>query len=152
MDAARDLIKVCGPRAGRADTRRYSPPMSGDALSCKANISPAGRRQRIRFGRMSLVVSIALLVGLVALRAPWYWRLLLFIPASMMAVGFLQARRNTCIRRAAEGTLEHDDFSMTKAPDDEVAASRAVAGGIRRDMLLVGLLGAAIGVATAAIR
>ncbi len=41
---------------------------------------------------------------------------------------------------------------MTKAPDDEVAASRKVAGGIRRDMILVGLAGAAIGVATAAIR
>jgi len=126
--------------------------MSDDAVACKANISPAGRRQRIRFGKTSLIVSIALLVGLVALRAPWYWRLLLFVPASMMAVGFLQARRNTCIRRAAEGTFEHDDFSMTKAPDDEVAASREVAAGIRRDMLLVGLLGAAIGVATAAIR
>lgn len=126
--------------------------MSDGGVACKANISPAGRKQRVRFGSMSLVVSVVLLVVLVALRAAWYWRLLLFFPATMAAVGFLQARRNTCIARAAEGTFEHDDFSKTKAPDDEVAASRAVASGIRRDMVLVGLVGAAIGVATAAIR
>jgi hypothetical protein len=126
--------------------------MSMVAPACKANISPAGRRIRTRFGAIFLVISVAILVVLVALRAPWYCRLLLFIPVSMSAVGFLQARRNTCIRRAAEGTFEHDDLSMTKAPDDEVAASRAVAGGIRRDMVLAGLVGAAIGVATVVIR
>jgi hypothetical protein len=97
-------------------------------------------------------MSAALLILLVALRAPWYGRLSLFFPASMSAVGFLQVRRNTCIARAAEGTFEHDDFSTTKAPDDNVAASRAVATGIRRDMILIGIVGAAIGVASAAIR
>jgi hypothetical protein len=122
------------------------------AASCKANISAAGRRKRVRVGTLSLIVSIALLILFVALRASWAWRLLLFFPTSMMAVGFLQARRNTCIARAAEGTFEHDDFSTTKAPDYEVAASRVVAAGIRRDMVLIGVVGAAIGVATAAIR
>jgi hypothetical protein len=126
--------------------------MSTVAPACKANISSAGRRIRMRFGTLWLGISGVLLLGLIALKAPWYCRLLLFLPAALSAVGFLQAGRNTCIRRAAEGTFEHEDLSMTKAPDDEVAVSRKVAGGIRRDMILIGLAAAAIGVATASIR
>jgi len=126
--------------------------MSSVAPACKANISSAGRQLRIRFGMLWLVISGVLLAALILLEAPWYCRLLLFVPTTLSAVGFLQAGRNTCIRRAAEGTFEHEDLSMTKAPDNEVAASRKVAGGIRRDMILVGLAGAAIGVASAAIR
>jgi hypothetical protein len=126
--------------------------MSEAALSCKANISPAGRRRRVRVGTVGLVLSVGLLIVLAAARAAWYWRLVLFLPAALAAVGLLQARRNTCIKRADEGTFEHDDFSTTNAPDDEVAASRAAAAGIRRDTVLAGLVAAAIGVASAAIR
>jgi len=103
----------------------------------------------MRFGNQWLVVSVALLVVLVVLRVPWYGGLVLFIPAALSAVGFLQARRNTCVMRAKEGTFEHDDFSATKAPDTEVAASRAVAARINRDVILIGIAGAAIGVAVA---
>jgi hypothetical protein len=103
----------------------------------------------MRFGNQWLVVSVALLVVLVVLRVPWYGGLVLFIPAALSAVGVLQARRNTCVMRAKEGTFEHDDFSATKAPDDEVAASRAVAAKINRDVILIGIAGAAIGVVVA---
>ncbi|HVV50199.1 MAG TPA: hypothetical protein VHO06_11105 [Polyangia bacterium] len=122
-----------------------------DAPACKANISPAGRRRRLRFGTQWLVVSVALLVVLVFVRVPWYGGLLLFVPAALSAVGVLQARRNTCVMRAKEGTFEHDDFSTTKAAVEEVAASRAMAATINRDTLLVGLLGAAVGVAVAVL-
>ena len=74
--------------------------MSDAALACKANISPSGRRRRMRFGNQWLVVSVALLVVLVVMRVPWYGGLALFIPAALSAVGFLQARRNTCVMRA----------------------------------------------------
>ncbi len=123
--------------------------MSDDAPACKANISPSGRRRRLRFGNQWLVVSVALLVVLVVMRVPWYGGLALFIPAALSAVGFLQARRNTCVMRAKEGTFEHDDFSTTKASDDEVAASRGVAAKINRDVILIGIAGAAIGVVVA---
>lgn len=105
----------------------------------------------MRFGNQWLIVSVALLIVLIVLRVPWYAGLLMFIPASLAAVGFLQARRNTCVMRAKEGTFEHEDFSTTKAPDDEVAASRAMASTINRDTILVGLAGAAIGVAVAVL-
>ena len=123
--------------------------MSDLAPACKANISPSGRRRRMRFGNQWLVVSVALLVVLVVMRVPWYGGLALFVPAALSAVGFLQARRNTCVMRAKEGTFEHDDFSATKAPDAEVAASRAVAAKINRDVILIGIAGAAIGVLVA---
>jgi hypothetical protein len=123
--------------------------MSDAAPPCKANISPSGRRRRMRFGNQWLVVSVALLVVLVVMRVPWYGGLALFIPVALSAVGFLQASRNTCVMRAKQGTFEHDDFSTTKAPDDEVAASRVVAARINRDVVLIGLAGAAIGIAVA---
>jgi hypothetical protein len=123
--------------------------MSDDAPACKANISPIGRRRRMRFGNQWLIVSVALLVVLVVMRVPWYGGLALFIPAALSAVGFLQARRNTCVMRAKEGTFEHDDFSTTKASDAEVAASRGVAAKINRDVILIGIAGAAIGVVVA---
>jgi hypothetical protein len=123
--------------------------MSAAAPACKANISPSGRRRRTRFGNQWLVVSVALLVVLVVMRVPWYGGLALFVPVALSAVGFLQASRNTCVMRAKEGTFEHDDFSTTKAPDEEVAASRAVAAKINRDVVLIGLAGAAIGIAVA---
>jgi hypothetical protein len=133
--------------AGLPNTRRYILLVSDGAVPCKTNISPAGRRRRIRFGNQWLVVSAALLVVLVVLRVRWYWGLTMFLPAALSAVGFLQVSRNTCVMRAKEGTFEHEDFSTTKAPDDEVAASRVVAATINRDTILIGLCGAAIGVA-----
>ncbi|HEY1956918.1 MAG TPA: hypothetical protein VGH28_14960 [Polyangiaceae bacterium] len=116
---------------------------------CKPNISAAGRRRRMRVGYGGVVASVALLVTGVALHWPWYVRAVVFFPAALSAIGFLQATRHTCIARAAEGTFEHDDFSTTKADDAEVAASRKVAASIKRDALLVGLVCAVIACATA---
>ena len=123
--------------------------MSDAAPACKPNISPLGRRRRMRFGNQWLVISVALLIVLVVMRVPWYGGLALFVPVALSAVGFLQARRNTCVMRAKEGTFEHDDFSATKAPDAEVAASRGVAAKINRDVILIGIAGAALGVVVA---
>jgi hypothetical protein len=83
-----------------------------------------------------------------------YWpvRALVFVPAYLAAVGLLQATRNTCVARAKEGTFEHDDMSKSAAPDDDAAASRAVARRITRDSTLVGLAGAALALLTALVR
>lgn len=106
---------------------------------CRPNISGAGRRRRTRVGYLTVMLTLLLLGVFLATGVSWYWRALIGLPAAMAAVCFLQVRRNTCIARAAEGTFEHEDFSRTKAPDDEVAASRRVAAGIRRDSALIGL-------------
>jgi len=115
---------------------------------CKPNISPAGRKRRVIFGWIAAAAAVGLAVLAIALHWHWYLRATLFFPAAMAAVGFLQARRNTCVARAMEGTFENDDFTTTKAPDDEVAASRKVASTIRRDAVLIGLASAAFGALT----
>ena len=94
---------------------------------CRPNISGAGRRRRTRIGYLTVMVTLLLLGVFLAAGVSWYWRALICLPAAMAAVCFLQVSRNTCIARAAEGTFEHEDLSRTKAPDDEVVASRRVA-------------------------
>lgn len=120
-----------------------------EALVCRPNISAAGRRLRNRFGVVATVVAVALFGAFIAAHVGWAWRGLVFLPSAMAAVGFLQARRHTCLKHAAAGSFEHDDLSATPAPEDEVAASRKVAAGIKRDALLIGLAGATLSVASA---
>lgn len=129
------------------------PPLEGQSTYavCRPNISGAGRRRRTRIGYLSVMISLLLLGVFLARGVSWYWRALICLPAGMAAVSFLQVRRNTCIARAAEGTFEHDDFSRTKAPDDEVAASRRVAAGIRRDSALIGLAAGVLAALTALV-
>lgn len=96
--------------------------------------------------------ALILLGVLIAVDAAWYWRALVFFPVTLAAFGFIQARRNTCVARAREGTFESDDYSKRRAPDDEVAASRRVARGINRDAVLLGLAAALAAMATATVR
>ena len=117
--------------------------------ACRPNISGAGRRRRLRIGYIATLVSLGLLALFIARGSAWYLRALVFVPAGLAAVSLLQVRRNTCIARAAEGTFEHEDFSRTPAPADDVAASRRVAAGIRRDSLLIALASAILAAITA---
>ena len=118
---------------------------------CRPNISGAGRRRRLRVGYVAVMTSLLLFGVLLARDSAWYWRALLCLPAALAAVSFLQVRRNTCIARAAEGTFEHDDFSRTKAPDDDVAASRRVSATIRRDSALIGVAAGVVAALSALI-
>ncbi len=102
----------------------------------------------MNIGYASAAASVAMLGASVALHWPGYVRALVFFPAALSATCFLQAMRNTCVARAMEGTFEHDDFSKTPAPADEVAASRRVARTIQRDALVIGVVSAAIGYAS----
>lgn len=100
-------------------------------------------------GYVASAVGLAVLVLSVVLHWAWYVRSgAVFAPAALAATGFLQAARRTCIARAKEGTFENEDFSTKPAPADEVAASRRVAAGIRRDAILIGLAAAAVAAAS----
>jgi hypothetical protein len=61
------------------------------------NIGPAERAKRRQTGYVALLASIILMVTLVAIGAPRGWRLLLILPLSVAAVGFLQDRLHFCI-------------------------------------------------------
>ena len=119
------------------------------AAYCKPNISAAGRKRRVIVGWVGAGLTALGLGAAVVLHVPWYLRALVALPALASASGFIQASRNTCMMRAADGTFEHDDFTATPAPADEVEASRKVSREIKRDVVLVGLAVGLLAAATA---
>ena len=123
-----------------------------DGAACAPNISAAGRRMRRRLGLLSVAVSLALTGAAMALRLPFYARGVVMFPAALAAVSLLQARRHTCVRRAAEGTVEHDDFSTSPAAAADAAASRSLSRGIVRDSLLLAVASGGVAMATALVR
>jgi len=126
--------------------------MASETIPCAPNIAPAGIRRRQRFGLQWAALSVAAAGAAMIFRLPWIARAAVFVPAALSATGYLQARRNTCVLRAREGTIEHDDFSTTPAPVADVAASRRVARGITRDAVLIGVGAGALAAATALVR
>jgi hypothetical protein len=119
------------------------------SLVCAPNISGSGRRRRRNVGYAAAAFASILTAAFVVTHVAWYVRIVVFLPAAMAAVGFFQASRNTCLAHASKGTIEQEDFSTTKASEEQVSASRLVAAGIRRDSLLIGVAAAMVAVATA---
>ncbi|HMG18712.1 MAG TPA: hypothetical protein VK573_08310 [Gemmatimonadales bacterium] len=59
------------------------------------NIGPRGRRRRLRLGTMAFGAALVLGGVLFGLGAPAIWRLVLFPPIWVAALGFFQARDKT---------------------------------------------------------
>jgi hypothetical protein len=59
------------------------------------NIGPRGARRRMLGGVAWLIIAIVAAVVLVWLDVSRSWRLFLFLPFSLAATGFLQARERT---------------------------------------------------------
>jgi hypothetical protein len=114
---------------------------------CRPNFSAVGRRRRLRIGWAMAAFTVAVFVAFALTQARWYWAALVFFPAAGAATTLLQVRRDTCVLRAQEGTIEHDDLTTTPASPEDARASRAVARTIRRDAALIALFAAAIAVA-----
>ncbi len=62
---------------------------------CIANIGPKQRRMRLYFGLAAFVCAGILLAVLIAAGAPWWARLLTFLPATLGAIGFWQFKDST---------------------------------------------------------
>jgi hypothetical protein len=60
-----------------------------------ANIGPGEGRKRLRFCLVMLGAGVGLAAALGALHAGRFWRLLLFLPFWLAALGWLQAREKT---------------------------------------------------------
>jgi hypothetical protein len=60
-----------------------------------ANIGPRGQQQRLRLGIFALVADALLAGVLFGLGAPRGWRLVLFPPLWIAALGFFQSRDKT---------------------------------------------------------
>ena len=65
------------------------------ATVCIANIGPKQRQMRMRFGTVLWVISVALATLLIGFHTGRLWRIGLFLPLWMGAVGVFQARDRT---------------------------------------------------------
>ena len=66
-----------------------------EATVCIANIGPRGRAQRMRFGLIVLALAVIAGIALLATGASRPWRLLVFLPMWMSAIGVFQAKEHT---------------------------------------------------------
>jgi hypothetical protein len=79
---------------------------ANDADVCIANISAGGRRQRLLVGLVGLAACTLASMWLVLDGASTAWRLALFVPWWISALGLFQAKEQTCVALAARGQRE----------------------------------------------
>ena len=83
--------------AGNRNGKRDEKDAGGEAGRevCVANIGPRERRQRLVFGLQAMGVGLVMAVTLITLHVDIWWRLVVFLPFSAGASGYLQARDKT---------------------------------------------------------
>jgi hypothetical protein len=108
------------------------------------NIGPAEIARRRRVGHAGVIATVALAAALLALDAAPAWRLLLALPASLAAAGYLQAWLRFCADFGWRGVYNFGALGR----QERVAADQARAQD-RRRALLIGAASVAIGLAVA---
>jgi hypothetical protein len=109
------------------------------AAVCVANIGPRGRRQRMLVGVVGLVVCTAATGGLIVADASRLWRLALFVPWCICALGIFQAREQTCVALVAQG-LRDLDGRPEPIPAHEVDAVRRQARRVYAQSVILALV------------
>ncbi|MGV3623927.1 MAG: hypothetical protein ACO1OB_24125 [Archangium sp.] len=115
-----------------------------DGAACRPNIGAAGRRKRRQVAIIAAVVTVIGFASAMVLHVPALMRMLVALPAFMAVLCALQVTRNTCVAHAATGSIEGEDFSLTRADEEFAAASRKVAKTIYRDAGLAAAVVAAL--------
>ena len=83
------------PKSPQDTSQQYTPGV--------CNIGLAERRRRRLGGILGLVVTVVVFIGLIVTNAHWAWRLILIVPASSAAIGFLQDRMHFCVGFGMQG-------------------------------------------------
>jgi len=117
----------------------------GEYIPGVCNIGPAEIRMRRRSGWIGLAATILLWAAFWFLQVPAVWRLTLFFPAAMSAVGFLQAALHFCAAFGIGGVFNFGS-EVGKTDTVEQAEYRRKD---RQQALLIGLYSALIGIAVA---
>ena len=110
------------------------------------NIGEAEIRKRKRGGWLGLMLTIALFAVLVYFGSPPIWRLILFVPSTFAAVGFLQARMHFCAYFAALGIF---NFGEDTSKNDTVQQAEFRAMDRRKALQIIAysvIIGAAVAV------
>jgi hypothetical protein len=97
---------------------------------------------------VGLILAVALLVVLVAAGVPPAWRLLVALPATLSAVGYLQARHRFCAGFAMQGVFNLGELgAQTGVADaDAVRSDRAAARRLFAQAVAIGLLAGVVAV------
>jgi len=111
------------------------------------NIGPAERRMRRTIGWLGVLISVILTVALLAAGTDRGWRLLVWFPATLAAVGFLQSAWHFCAKFGFGGVF---NFGATVGKTDTVEQAEFRRKDVRTAVLIL-VLAALIGAAAAAV-
>lgn len=93
------------------ETRTYTPGV--------CNIGPEEIRKRKQAGWTGLALTAALWAAFIWFDAPAPWRLTLFVPAAMAAMGFIQAYANFCAYFGFASLFNFGDLGKTNAVSED---------------------------------
>jgi hypothetical protein len=110
------------------------------------NIGPGEIKKRKALGWIGLIASIALWAAFVMLKVAALWRLTLFVPAMLAALGFLQSVWHFCAKYGLDGVFKFGR-NVGKSVGPEQAEFRRKD---RRTALTIIGFSALVGLATAA--
>jgi hypothetical protein len=103
---------------------------------CIPNIGPRERQKRLAMGLASLTLGLLLASAMLWLDVSRIWRLAIFLPALMAALGIRQATAQTCVRLSAMGVKNLDSGNQRVADAVENDAIRRQAAIVNRDSVL----------------
>lgn len=108
------------------------------------NIGPDEIARRRRVALVGLVLAIAMAVALLAVGAAGPVRLIVALPLTSAAIGWIQARRRFCMAYGLAGT-----FNLGAIGEMSRVSDRAALAADRRTSLIIAAQGIAVGLAGA---
>ncbi|MCX9012120.1 MAG: hypothetical protein OIN66_13495 [Candidatus Methanoperedens sp.] len=110
------------------------------------NIGKSETKRREQAGWLGVITAVILYSLIVYLNAPRLWRLIIFIPAAIAAIGFLQARMHFCAYFGMRGVFNFSPYAGETETIDQVEFRAAD----RRRAWLIIIYSAVIGAMVAA--
>jgi hypothetical protein len=104
------------------------------------NIGPKESFRRMIFGIFMLILTIGILLIMMAADITVWWRLPLFIPYTMAALGIVQSRQRTCVALASQGACNFDQGDEPIEDDELKAALKAKSRKINLQSMMIGVI------------
>jgi hypothetical protein len=115
------------------------------ATACIPNIGPRQRQKRVVTGVVSLVVALLLAGVLLITAVARPWRLVVFAPLWVGAIGLFQAYEKTCVALVSRGERDMDAGPEHVVDPAELKQLRAQARNVYwRSLLVAAVLSAAV--------
>jgi hypothetical protein len=112
--------------------------MKADAKGSElvANIGPRESWKRRALGIAALIAGAVLVFSLFVINAPRAYRLLVFFPMWIAALGFFQAKERTCVALAGRGTCNMDSGEIEIRDNELSERLKLKARRINREALI----------------